>query len=148
MGQFLSPFDPETMLNSQVFLVCMTILCCYSVDESSLTLCNPMDCSIPGPSVLYSLLESAQIHIHWVGNSIQPTSSSAAPFSFCLQSFPAPGFFLTSWLFASGGQSNNINSVQAMLRKKWGEMVMRWGLLVQITQEMGLSSALPSFSSK
>ena len=32
-------------------------------------------------------------------------SSSAAPFSFCLQSFPAPGSFPVSWLFTLGGQS-------------------------------------------
>ena len=31
--------------------------------------------------------------------------SSAIPFSSCLQSFPASGFFPMSWLFASGGQS-------------------------------------------
>ena len=32
-------------------------------------------------------------------------SSSATPFSFCLQSFPASGSFPTSWLFVSGSQS-------------------------------------------
>ena len=32
-------------------------------------------------------------------------SSSASPFSFCLQSFPALGSFAVSWLFASNGQS-------------------------------------------
>ena len=32
-------------------------------------------------------------------------SSSVAPFSFCSQSFPAPGSFPTSWLFTSGDQS-------------------------------------------
>ena len=32
-------------------------------------------------------------------------SSSAVPFSSCLQSFPASGSFPMSWLFASGGQS-------------------------------------------
>ena len=32
-------------------------------------------------------------------------SSSAAPFSCCLQSFPASGYFPMSWLFALGGQS-------------------------------------------
>ena len=31
-------------------------------------------------------------------------SSSATPFSFCLQSFPASGSFPVSWLFTSGGQ--------------------------------------------
>ena len=33
------------------------------------------------------------------------TISSSDPFSFCLQSFPASGSFLMSWLFPSGGQS-------------------------------------------
>ena len=32
-------------------------------------------------------------------------SSSAAPFTFCLQSFPASGSFPMSWLLATGGQS-------------------------------------------
>ena len=32
-------------------------------------------------------------------------SSSVVPFSSCLQSFPASGSFLMSWLFISGGQS-------------------------------------------
>ena len=32
-------------------------------------------------------------------------SSSTVPFSSCLQSFPASGSFLLSWLFTSGGQS-------------------------------------------
>ena len=32
-------------------------------------------------------------------------SSSAVPFSSCLQSFPASGSFPLSWLFTSGGQS-------------------------------------------
>ena len=32
-------------------------------------------------------------------------SSPAAPFFSCLQSFPASGSFLVSWLFTSGGQS-------------------------------------------
>ena len=32
-------------------------------------------------------------------------SFSATPFSFCLQSFPASGYFPMCWLFTSGGQS-------------------------------------------
>ena len=34
-----------------------------------------------------------------------PISSSVAPFSSCLQSFPASGYFAMSRLFTSGGQS-------------------------------------------
>ena len=37
--------------------------CCCSVAESCLTLCNPMDCSMPGSPVLHYLPESAQIHL-------------------------------------------------------------------------------------
>ena len=33
------------------------------------------------------------------------TSSAAAPFNFCLWSFPASGSFPVSWLFTSGGHS-------------------------------------------
>ena len=32
-----------------------------------------MDCSMPGPLVLYYLLELAQTHVHRVGDAIQPS---------------------------------------------------------------------------
>ena len=35
-----------------------------SVAQSCLTLCNPMDCSMPGFPVHYQLLELAQTHVH------------------------------------------------------------------------------------
>ena len=69
--------------------------CCgCSVAKSCLTLCDPMDCSLPGFPVLHYLLELAQTHVHWVGDpTIHPTiSSSVAPISSCPQSFPASGF--------------------------------------------------------
>ena len=48
-------------------------------------------------------------------------SSSAAPFSFCLQSFPAPRYFPISRLFLSGGQSITIKSATPqILRHKSG----------------------------
>jgi len=42
-------------------------------------------------------------------------SSPAAPFSFCLQSFPASGSFLMSWLFPSGGQSIGASASASIL---------------------------------
>ena len=51
---------------------------------SHVQLSNPRDCSTPGIPVLHYLLEFARIHDHWVNDAIQ--SSSATPFSFCLQS--------------------------------------------------------------
>ena len=43
------------------------------------------------------------------------TSSSVAPFSYCLQSFLASGSFPLSWLFASGGQSVGISASASIL---------------------------------
>ena len=44
-----------------------------SVSQSFLTFCDPMDCSMPSFPVHHQLLELAQTHVHWVGNSIQPS---------------------------------------------------------------------------
>ena len=41
-----------------------------SVTWSSPTLCDPMDCSMPGLPVHHQLLELAQTHVHWVGDAI------------------------------------------------------------------------------
>ena len=73
--------------------------CCYccSVAQLCPILCDPMDCSMPGFSVLYHLLELAQTHVPWVG--------SVVPLSSCLLSFPASVSFPMSQLFASGDQS-------------------------------------------
>ena len=53
-----------------------------SVSQSSLTLCDPMNCSTPGLPVHHQLLEFTQTHVHWVGNAIQqpnPLSSPSPP---------------------------------------------------------------------
>ena len=50
-----------------------------SVTQSSLTLCNPMDCRTPGFPVHYHLLEFIQTHVHWVGDTIQPSRPLSSP---------------------------------------------------------------------
>jgi len=50
-----------------------TVCCCHSVSPSCLTLCNNMDCSMPGFPVHHQLPELAQIHVHRVGDAIQPS---------------------------------------------------------------------------
>ena len=47
--------------------------CCCLVVQSCLTLCNPMNCSTPGFPVLHHLSELAQIRVHWVNDTIQPS---------------------------------------------------------------------------
>ena len=67
-----------------------------SVNQSCPTLCNPMQCSIPGFPVHHLLSELAQTHIQWCHPTI---SSSVIPFSSCLQSFLASGSFQMSQSF-------------------------------------------------
>ena len=53
-----------------------------SVAQSCPTLCNPMDCSMPGLPVHHQLPEFTQTHVHWVGDAIQsshPLSSPSPP---------------------------------------------------------------------
>ena len=66
----------------QIFFPCLWLDCylndtfwwiCCSVTQSCLTLCNPMDYSMPGFPVLQHLLELAQIHVHWVNDAFQPS---------------------------------------------------------------------------
>ena len=52
----------------------------FSVAQSCLTLCDPMDCRTPGFPVLHYLSVLAQTHVHWVSDAIQ-LSSSVIPFS-------------------------------------------------------------------
>ena len=44
-----------------------------SVAQSCLTLCDPMDCSMPGIPVHHQLPELTQTHAHRVGDAIQPS---------------------------------------------------------------------------
>ena len=59
---------------------CLYLVQFSSVTQSSLTLCNPMDCSTPGLPVHHQLLEFTQTHIHQVGDAIQPSYPLSSPF--------------------------------------------------------------------
>ena len=63
-----------------------------SVAQSCLTLCDPMDYTIPGFPVHHQLPELAETHVHWIGDTVQPSHPLLSPFSSCLQSFPASVF--------------------------------------------------------
>ena len=78
--------------------------CCCSVAKSCPTLCDPMDCSMPGSSVLHCpRVCSSSRPLNWC--CYLTMSSSAAPYSFCLQSFPASSSFPISQFFTLGDQS-------------------------------------------
>ena len=50
-----------------------------SVAQSCPTLCDPMDCSMPGIPVHHQLLKFTQTHVHWVGDAIQPSHPLSSP---------------------------------------------------------------------
>ena len=50
-----------------------------SVFQSCPTLCDPMDCSMPGSPVHHQLPEFTQTHVHWVSDAIQPSHPLSSP---------------------------------------------------------------------
>ena len=64
------PFDPA--------YGCILICRCCSV-QLCLTLCKPVDCSMPSFPVLHFLPELAQTHAHWTGDAIQPSHPLSSP---------------------------------------------------------------------
>ena len=50
-----------------------------SVAQSCPTLCDPMNCSMPGLPVHHQLPEFTQIHVHRVGDAIQPSHPLSSP---------------------------------------------------------------------
>ena len=105
----------------------------FSSAKSCLTLCDPMDYSMPGFPVLYYLLEFAQTHVHLVGNAIQPCHPLLLP-----SLFPSIRIFSASWLFTSGGQSIGASALASVLPMN----IQGWfplGLTGLIFQSKGLS---------
>ena len=76
-------FTPFWLTQTQKFLQGLNYGCSEHVVQSISrcpTLCNHMDYSMPGFPVLHHLPEFAQIHVHWVSDSILTISSSVAHF--------------------------------------------------------------------
>ena len=107
-----------------------------SVTQSCPTLCYPLDCCKPGFPVFPHLPELAQTHCllsQWCHPTI---SSSVIPFSSCLQSFPGSGPFLMSQLFASVGQSIEVQLQHQVLPVNFqGWFLWGWTVIVERTVE-------------
>ena len=51
-----------------------------SVSQSCPTLCDPMNCSMPGLPAYHQLPELTQTHVHRVGDAVQPSHPLLSPF--------------------------------------------------------------------
>ena len=111
------------------------LLCCSDAKLCP-TLCDPMDCNMPGFSVLHFLpprvCSNSCPLSQWCYLIISPF---AAHFSFYPQSFPASGSFPMSQLFPSGGQSIGASASASALPMS----IQGWYILV-LTSLISLKS--------
>ena len=84
----------------------------YSVVSNSLWPYGLQHARPPCPSPTPRVCSNSSPLSHWYHPTI---SSSAVPFSSCLQSFPASGSFQMSQLFAWGGQSTAVSASASVL---------------------------------
>ena len=75
------------------------------VTQSCLTLCDPMNRSMPGLPIHHQLLEFTQTHVHWVDDAIQPSYPLASP------SPPAPNPSQLQGLFQWFNSSHEVAKV-------------------------------------
>ena len=85
-----------------------------SVVQSSLTLCDPIHCSMPRLPCPLSTPRACSNSCplsRWCHPAIP---SCVVPFFSCFQSFPASGSFLVSLFFTSGGQSSGASALASV----------------------------------
>ena len=117
-----------------------------SVAQSCPTLCDPMNCSIPGLPVHHKLPEFTQTHAHWVGNVIQPSHPLSSP------SPPAPNPSQHQGLFQWVNSSHEVAKVMAFQHQsfQWtpGMITFRMDCLALLAVQGTLKSLLQHHSSK
>ena len=124
-------------------LKCLRCCCCCSVAHLCLTLCNPLDCSMPGFPVLHHLLEFAQTPILWFGDAIQPSHPLLPPSPPALifpqhQSFPMRFLFGIRWpkywSFSFHISPSNEYSGFIFFRIDWFDLLAVQGTLKSLLQ--------------
>ena len=98
-----------------------------------MTLCNPMDCSMPGFPVTHHLPEFAQLYVHCTGDAF---------FSFYSWSFPASGTFPMSHLLMSDDR-NTAASASVLLENIQGWSPLRLTVLISCSPRDFRESSLP-----
>ena len=100
-----------------------------SVTQSCPTLCDPIDCSMPGFPVLHYLPESTKTHVHWVVDAIQPSHPLLSP------SPPTFNFSQHQGLFQWAGFSHQVVKVlELQLQHKSFQWIFRVDLSLPLFQ--------------
>ena len=88
-----------------------------SVTQSCPSLCDSMDCSMTGFLVHHKLSEFTQTHVHWVGDTIQPSHPLSSP------SPPAFNFSQHQGLFQ---RVSSLNQVAKVLEFQLQHQSFQW----------------------
>ena len=101
----------------------------------------------PGLPVHHQLLESNQIHVHRVGDAIQPSRPLSSPSPPALNLSQHQGLFM-SQLFISGGQSIGVSASTCLSNEYSGLISFRMDWLGLLVVQGTLKSLLQHQSSK
>ena len=75
----MEPASPASPPSAGTFFTTEPPVQFSSVAQACLTLCYPMNRSMPGLRVHHQLPEFTQTHVHWVGDAIQPSHPLSSP---------------------------------------------------------------------
>ena len=112
-----------------------------SVARSCLTLCIPMDCSRPGFLVHHQFPELVQTHVHWIGDTIQPSNPLSSPFPFAFKLSQHQGLFNESVLHIRWPKYWSFNFSISPSNAYSGLISLGWTSLIPL-QSKGLSRFL------
>ena len=129
---------PDTVLQSRN----QSSLQFSSVAQSCPTLCDPMDCSMPGLPVHHQLPEFTQTHVHRVGDAIQPSHPLSS--LLLLSIFPSIRVFSNKlvlrirwtkyWSFSFSISPSNECSGLTSFRIDWFDLLVVQGTLKSLLQ--------------
>ena len=122
-----------------------------SVDQLCPTVCDPMDCSMSGFSVLRYLLQFAQTHVHWVRDAIQPSHPLSFPSPSALSLYQNQNLFqwISSciswskyWSFSFSISPSNEYLRLISLRIDWFDLLPVQGTLKSLLQHHSLKPSI------
>ena len=128
MSSILSSIPHSNSLEWSVLYPFNFYCCCHYVVSD---LCDLMDCSMPGSSVLHYLPKFAQIHVHWIHDS-NNLILCCPLLLWCLHSFLASRSFPMNLLFTLGVQSIGTSASAWVLPlniQGWFPLKINWFVL-------------------
>ena len=117
-----------------------------SVSQLCPTPCKPIDCSTPGFSVHWQLLELTQIHVHRVGDTIQSShpllTSSPPTFNLSQHRIRWPKY----WSFSFSISSSNEYSGLISFRMDWFHLLAVQGTLKSLLRHHSSKASVLQYS--